>query len=273
MQPSSSAFERTIRLQLVAAVAVLVLLMGLSAFGFYRWQQHQQLKQYQAEVAYFNHHAVQGFDVSHHQGEIDWALVPKQFSFVYLKATEGGDYQDPNFKANWQGARQQGFKVGAYHYYRYCTAVERQTAHFIASVPKHADSLPPVIDIEFQYNCPGLTAQQLKHNLHLMAQALEQHYGKRPIFYTTPNFYRIYLQTEFAYYPLWIQDLKHQPDPHDPRPWLIWQYSQQGKIDGITGDVDRNVFRGNAADLAWLTISTTSTTSTTLTPSTIVHQP
>lgn len=88
MQPLSSAFERTIRRQLVAAFAVLGLLMGLSAFGFYRWQQHQHLKQYQAEVTYFNRHTVQGFDVSYHRGEMDWSRVPRQFSpkqfnFIY----------------------------------------------------------------------------------------------------------------------------------------------------------------------------------------------
>jgi lysozyme len=40
---------------------------------------------------------VQGLDVSHHQGEIRWGEVPKSFSFVYIKATEGGDFKDKKF--------------------------------------------------------------------------------------------------------------------------------------------------------------------------------
>jgi len=57
---------------------------------------------------------VWGVDVSRHQGDIDWTAVERapQIGFAYLKATEGGDWVDPRFAANWQAARRAGLRVG-----------------------------------------------------------------------------------------------------------------------------------------------------------------
>lgn len=68
---------------------------------------------------------VQGFDVSHHQGDIDWKQIsPKRYQFVYLKATEGGDFQDRKFQHNWLAAREQGLRVGAYHFTAYAVMAQ-----------------------------------------------------------------------------------------------------------------------------------------------------
>jgi lysozyme len=62
-------------------------------------------------------YSIRGFDVSHHQGEINWKKIsPMQYQFVYLKATEGGDFKDRNFQENWLKARERGLHVGAYHF-------------------------------------------------------------------------------------------------------------------------------------------------------------
>jgi len=64
---------------------------------------------------------IKGFDVSHHQGDIDWKKIsPQHYQFVYLKATEGGDYQDDKFQQYWLEARERGLRVGAYHFFRLC---------------------------------------------------------------------------------------------------------------------------------------------------------
>jgi lysozyme len=76
-----------------------------------------------------------------------------QYQFVYLKATEGGDLKDQNFQQNWLKARERGLHVGAYHFYRLCRDGTVQAENFIATVPKKADALPPVIDLEYDSNC------------------------------------------------------------------------------------------------------------------------
>ncbi|MFT4021268.1 MAG: GH25 family lysozyme [Acinetobacter sp.] len=195
---------------------------------------------------------VQGFDVSHHQGDIDWKKIsPKHFQFVYIKATEGGDYQDPNFQQNWLNARERGFHVGAYHYFRLCREGTIQAQNFIATVPKKADALPPVIDLEYESQCiQKFTQQELLHQINVMYIKLWQHYGKPPIFYVSKTFYHIVLMGHFKHTPLWIRDYDDaSPKLKDGRSWLFWQYSKQGKIDGIAQPVDLNVYAG--PNTAW----------------------
>ena len=53
-----------------------------------------------------------GVDVSAHQGEINWAKVADDdIGFTYIKATEGGDFEDPRFASNWRGAAEAGADV------------------------------------------------------------------------------------------------------------------------------------------------------------------
>ncbi|OUR97576.1 hypothetical protein A9Q81_12950 [Gammaproteobacteria bacterium 42_54_T18] len=58
---------------------------------------------------------------------------------------------------------------------------------------------------------------------------------------------------EFARYPLWIADygkgISQLPSPWNHKGWLIWQYSQQGEIDGISGDVDLDRFHSDTSTL------------------------
>ena len=71
---------------------------------------------------------VHGVDVSHHQGRIDWAMVAREPGqrFAYLKATQGRAHVDPEFARNWRGARAAGLKVGAYHYFSFCSGAAAQ---------------------------------------------------------------------------------------------------------------------------------------------------
>lgn len=193
---------------------------------------------------------VKGFDASHHQGQIDWKKIsPQQYQFVYLKATEGGDYVDPRFQDYWLEARERGLNVGAYHFYNLCRDAETQSRNFIHTVPIKVNALPPVIDLEYDSTCIAKTTkEQLLKQIKIMHDRLYTHYGKAPIFYTTPNFYHMILAGNFNQTPLWIRDYQGQPQLKG-RHWTFWQYSRQGKINGINGPVDLNVFY--ADQTAW----------------------
>ncbi|MHA3059030.1 glycoside hydrolase family 25 protein [Acinetobacter sp. ANC 4636] len=195
-------------------------------------------------------HPVQGFDVSHHQGKIDWKKIsPHKYQFVYLKATEGGDYQDPSFQQNWLKAREQGLNVGAYHYYRLCREAKIQAANFIATVPNKADALAPVIDLEYDANClQNSTQEQLLKQIQVMEQLLHQHYGKPPIIYTSKTFYHIVLMGHMPHNALWIRDYDEAyPKLKDQHGWMFWQYTQKGHIEGIQQPVDLNAYAGSMA--------------------------
>src|SRR3954470_16000189 len=67
------------------------------------------------------HYPSQGIDVSHHQGHIAWAKLPRQgVDFAYIKATEGADYVDRRFSINWRAAHAVGIRRGAYHFFTLC---------------------------------------------------------------------------------------------------------------------------------------------------------
>ncbi len=193
---------------------------------------------------------VKGFDLSHHQGDIQWQQIsPKTYRFVYLKATEGGDFKDRKFQDYWLQAHEHGFTVGAYHFYRLCRDGEIQAQNFIETVPNKADALPPVIDLEYDSNCINTyTREQLLKEIQVMHDRLYQHYGKQPIFYISKAFYNIILAGEFSETPLWVREYHGKPDLKGKPKWLFWQHTNQGSIKGINKAVDLNVFNGNEED-------------------------
>ena len=193
---------------------------------------------------------VKGFDVSHHQKDIQWSKIsPRQYQFVYLKATEGGDFKDRKFQDNWFKAREQGFRVGAYHFFRLCRDGQIQAENFIDTVPKKPDALPPVIDLEYDSNCMNqFSREQLLKEIKVMHDLLFKHYEKQPIFYVSKAFYNIVLAGEFQNTPLWVREYQSEPQLKNNPPWLFWQHTSKGKINGISTAVDLNVFYGNQKD-------------------------
>jgi lysozyme len=90
---------------------------------------------------------IQGIDVSEHQGEIDWTRIDRRsVNFVFIKATEGGDFRDRQFQRNWLGAKNAGIARGAYHFFTFCKVGAVQAQNFIDTVPVDREILPPVID-------------------------------------------------------------------------------------------------------------------------------
>ncbi len=78
---------------------------------------------------------------------------------------------------------------------------------------------------------------------------LEQHYGKRPIIYTAPDFYDDNLKGAFTNYPFWLRAVAQHPSKVYPgRPWTFWQYSGSGLSQGVNGKIDLNVFHGSEDD-------------------------
>ena len=84
-------------------------------------------------------------------------------------------------------------------------------------------------------------------DMKVMLDEMERHFGKRPIIYTSVDFYRAILAGgAFADYPIWVRSTKHNPAvPYGDRDWKFWQYRADGTVPGIEGYVDRNAFAGD----------------------------
>ena len=224
----------------IIAICLTLLLLGVTGYMFF-------------ELGYirFNHpgytdYPVRGIDISHHQEAIDWPLIERSgLDFAFIKATEGGDHKDRNFARNWEKAEEAGLARGAYHFFTFCKTGAEQAVNFIESVPVTENALPPAIDLEFSGNCSARpTKEELHRELGEYARIVEDRYGKRPIMYTTNYSYEMFLAGEDYVYVIWIRNIYKFPKLPDNKEWSFWQYADTGRINGINGFVDLNVFNG-----------------------------
>ena len=199
---------------------------------------------------------VQGIDVSRYQGKIDWASVKASGTrFAYIKATEGGDHLDERFVENWQGARAARVPRGAYHFVFWCRDAAEQVDWFRRNVPREPNALAPVLDLEWNgssrscpQKVPRATALAM---IKIMLDGMEAHTGRRPLIYTDPGFYKDVLEGEFEDYPLWVRSVAAEPEVrYAGRPWVLWQYTATGRVNGVSGAVDRNAFNGGPTEWA-----------------------
>lgn len=196
---------------------------------------------------------VQGVDVSRYQGNIDWdTLASQNVTFAFIKATEGSSHQDPCFAYNWDAARKSGVYAGAYHFFSFESSGATQAQNFIETVGNAEGTLPPVIDLEFygDYYAEPASKQETRKILDDLLDALEKHYGCKPIIYTTARAYYSYiLGGGYGQYPLWMRDTYMEPVVG----WKFWQYSDKGELEGYDGVqtdsleqyIDLNVYNGS----------------------------
>ncbi len=196
-------------------------------------------------------YAIHGIDVSRYQDIINWKSVKEmkekniRIGFVFIKATEGISKIDPQFRRNWLKAEEQEIPKGAYHFFIASKSGKKQAANFIQMVDLKRGDLPPVLDIEKTY---GVRVGVIKKELADWLEAIEKNYGVVPVIYTNIDFYKNYLEKDFAEYPVWIA---HYLQPNKPRlehKWIFWQHSEAGRVNGITSPVDFNVFSGDSTE-------------------------
>ncbi len=227
-------------------IAVLLLtclgLIGYKVLNFYRATNGDIPPQLPTEKDY----PVRGVDVSYYQGEIDWNVLAEDehVTFAFIKATEGSNHQDERFTENWNNARSAGVYVGAYHFVSFESSGETQADNFISLVPKQANSLPPVLDLELYDENIVPTKEQVKEILDPMIEKLEEYYGVKPIIYTSSNVYLKYVVGSYWGHDLWISNTKCEPLTN----WTFWQYSFNGYLPGLWADdipIDLNVYNGS----------------------------
>jgi lysozyme len=235
--------------QFTAMAVAAVALASCAVLPTNRYPQKSDAKPHEG-VASAQSYAIHGIDVSKWQGTIDWTSVRNAGTqFAFIKATEGGDHLDERFYENWNGAGAAGIPRGAYHFVYWCRPAHEQAEWFKRHIPADPDALPPVLDVEWNNasrTCPQRVPRDVAiEKIRTMLRELEAHTGKRPIIYTDINFHKDILIGEFNDYPYWLRSVAAEPEArYDNRRWTFWQYTTTGRVPGIRGDVDRNVFYG-----------------------------
>ena len=183
-----------------------------------------------------------GIDVSRYQGRINWDEVAtdKNVSYAYLKATEAGGLVDKTYAYNLREARRVGVKVGCYHFFSPTASPLDQIKNFTANVDLDVQDLIPIIDVENKGR--GNVSAFCKH-LETFLKLVENYYGIKPIIYTSSNFYNSYLAGQFTEYKYMIARYKDEvPELKDEIDFVMWQFTSEGTIKGISGAVDRSRF-------------------------------
>jgi lysozyme len=197
-----------------------------------------------------------GIDVSEYQGKISWSYVDTienkyPLHFVFIRATVGKDRADRQFKRNWLGAKENRMIRGAYHYYRPNENSLEQAALFIKTVKLQKGDLPPVLDIEKLPKNQSIA--NLKIGLRRWLNAVESHYGVKPIIYSGERYYDDFLKEEFSDYLFWIANYNFYREQIE-NDWLFWQFTEKAAIPGIIGNVDVNIYNGDLQQLQFITI-------------------
>ena len=149
---------------------------------------------------------LEGIDVSHYQGLIDWQAISKNknIGYVFIKATEGESLVDDT-----------------------------------SQIRSNEQDLAVIIDVE---NRGRKSHATFISDLKKFIKRVEEHYKSKPIIYTFQNFYNKYLSGEFSGYKLMVAKYhEEEPELNDGSKFTIWQYTSKGEIEGIDGFVDRSM--------------------------------
>lgn len=249
----------TAKRNIIALSISLVLIGCFYAFYIrpysYRWLPCLGSKYY--EVCMPKGYSIHGIDISRHQGEIDWKrLAANQVEeaplhFVFMKATEGGDFKDKTYEKNMEKSRSHGFISGAYHFYSPRTSATKQARYFIKNVKLKSGDLPPVLDVEVFGKG---SKEDFKDSVKVWLDIVEKNYKTKPIIYTSYKFKEKYLNDSiFNEYPFWIAHYYVSKVRYNGK-WDFWQHTDIGIIDGIEERVDLNVFNGTLEELKAITL-------------------
>lgn len=209
---------------------------------------------------------IQGIDVSHYQGNIDWGKVAKAgIKFAYVKASQGATIQDAKADDYVDGAKAAGLLVGLYHYFTPTGDAGAQYRNFMSVAEKCGGlqgMLVPALDVEGDvHNGLGdMSGADYASSALAWLSYIGKSVTKKCIVYTFPSF-SAKLQYKLGGSPLWCASypsLSFTNGAMNGFPgwdnWTIWQYSDKGSIKGISGYVDLDAFNGGSDDLKRLVI-------------------
>lgn len=194
--------------------------------------------------------ALKGIDVSEFQGTIDWKRVKADgVRFAFLRAGYRGYgtgklNEDKLFRQNIKGASAAGIPVGVYFYSQAISKQEAvEEANMVLDLVDGYDlTYPVVIDLEDAGSASARTYNMSQKTATDVAAAFCETIrkaGRRPMIYTNAQWFVSRLDMDRLPYDKWLA--QYYQHPFFPYKFNIWQYTGQGRVDGINGNVDMNL--------------------------------
>ena len=206
------------------------------------------------EITYSENGAVishKGIDVSKYQGDIDWTKVKNsnvEYAFLrtgYRSYGAGLITPDTSFKQNIQGASNAGIGIGVYFYSQAINTTEatEEAQYVLDQIKGYNVNYPIVLDVEEILNDTfrqqNLTTEELTTICITFCEKIKAA-GYTPMIYSNLKYYVAKLNLEkLTSYEKWYAS--YDTSLYFPYDISMWQYSQSGTVDGITGNVDLNI--------------------------------
>lgn len=167
-------------------------------------------------------------------------------SFMYVKASQGLKIRNKYLAQDIKGGNSVGIPCGAYHFFT-TADVEHQADNFLQSIKGLKLRMPPMLDMEltedeiFEMGGPQVLFKRIRQWMDIV----ERRTGKCPLLYAGQTFVMEHLNhipPILAKYDLWIARYgEFKPAVHIQ----FWQLGDDGRVQGISGTVDIDVFNGS----------------------------
>lgn len=194
-----------------------------------------------------------GIDVSEYQSEVDWVKVKEagaDFAMVrlgYRGYGEAGNLvEDPMYHKHMKNALKAGLDVGVYFFSQAITdeEVKEEAAFVLERIKKYDITCPVVFDTEeIKFDTArtdNLTSEQFTRNCIVFCDEIKKA-GYETMIYANMKWLAFTLDMEaIVDYDKWYAD--YESVPQNPYEISMWQYTETGKIEGIEGNVDLNVW-------------------------------
>ena len=193
----------------------------------------------------------QGIDVSKHQGKIDWEQVKNsgQIDFAIIRCGYGMDQTDQDdeyWEYNTSECERLGIPYGVY-IYSYADTTDRaksEAKHVIRLIKGKNITYPIYFDVEDNSVLNKVSNKEIAQITQAFFSTMETNGYKNLGIYSYKNAFETKLTEKiFSQYPKWIAQFSDTCSYAGN--YHMWQYSEMGTVDGISGNVDLNYKIGN----------------------------
>lgn len=192
---------------------------------------------------------IKGIDVSSNQGKPDWSKVAKSgIKFAILRVHQKTGI-DGSFEYNYKGCKSNGILIGGYKYSYALTPAQAidEAEDVIAALNGRGLDFPVFYDLEWT-NQRKLGKQAIE-NIAVSFLTRMKKAGYKVGIYCNYDWYKNYLTDALKQYDCWIANYPKKGLDNGTLQERLrvpvgvgWQYSSKGKVSGISGNVDMDVF-------------------------------
>lgn len=175
-------------------------------------------------------------DVSHWQGDINWPKASKELDFAILRVQDGSRVVDRKYKRNVDGCKKHGVPFGNYAFTRFVSIADakKEAQHFWNRGDRSANFW--VADVEVR------TMNDMRAGAQAFIDELRRLGARKVGLYVGHHVYKQFNADKIKADFVWIPRYSTKPPVF---PCDLWQYTETGRLAGVSGNVDLNRLTGS----------------------------